>query len=58
MKLQNLSDAELGRIVRQSPLWNILLKMEERKIPDCKSGQEEKHQVCMGGTYGTTLSSK
>lgn len=28
MKLEELSDAELGRIVREGPLWHLLLEME------------------------------
>ncbi len=43
MKLQNLSDAELGRIVRESPLWKILLNMEEKESPvDAGPGKEHR----------------
>ena len=29
MSLNDLSDSELGRIVREGPLWPILLRMEK-----------------------------
>ena len=30
MVLEDLSDAELGRIVREGPLWPMLIQMELR----------------------------
>ncbi len=37
MGLRDLTDAELGRIVRDSPLWHILLQREDETKDDRKA---------------------
>jgi len=34
MSLRDLTDAELGHIVRDSPLWQLLLAQEEKNRAD------------------------
>lgn len=52
MNLANLTDAELGAIVRSSPLWSILIEMEKKDSPTV-AGQ---HQI--GGTNANICSQK
>ncbi len=57
MKLNDLTDAELGAIVREGPLWPILLEMENKKdkeSPTVQAGQHE-HQIARGTQHGIPL---
>ena len=42
MRLEELPDAELGVIIRESPLWSILLTMEKNNEKNKKTNGTEK----------------
>jgi hypothetical protein len=39
--LKDLSDAELGRIVRDGPLWPMLLEMENKKATENTGAKQD-----------------
>ncbi len=49
--LRDLSDAELGAIVREGPLWPILLKMESKNEKKAAGSnlQHDTDQIRTGG---------
>ncbi len=52
MALKDLSDTELGAIVRTGPLWSILLEMESKNEKDSRADHARQREHPGEGTYG------